>query len=191
MNQGWQSEATDGPKGAWGLLSFSLSLSFSDYLSMYLCTYVSIYLSTYLSILSICLSIYVTFYLSIYLSICLSIYLSIDRSISLSIYLQAWNRSYSGRLPSKTKHIKNEQHQKRSSSARLHQFLHLTTSKTKQLCETSSFFKLTTSKTKQFCETSFKNGKLSWRPRTNALRCFDSTCLNYCACHKKSDAMSY
>ena len=60
------------------------------------------------------------------------------------------------------------QHQKRSNSARLPQFLNLTTSETKQFCETSSilststrhsqFSKLTTTKTKQFCETSFKNG---------------------------------
>ena len=34
------------------------------------------------------------------------------------------------------------QHQKRSNSARLPQFLNLTTSKTKQFCETSSFFKV-------------------------------------------------
>ena len=43
---------------------------------------------------------------------------------------------------------------------RLPQFLHLTTSKTKQSCETSSFFKLTTAKTKQFCETFFKQWKV-------------------------------
>jgi len=37
---------------------------------------------------------------------------------------------------------------------RLFHFSKLTTSKTKQVCETSSFFDWTTSKTKQFCETS-------------------------------------
>ena len=50
------------------------------------------------------------------------------------------------------------------------------------------FFKLTTSKTKQFCETSFKNGKLSAELTASyqcVLRFFDSTCLNYCACHEK------
>ena len=50
------------------------------------------------------------------------------------------------------------------------------------------FSKLTTSKTKQFCETSFKNGKLS-AERTASYQCvlrfFRSICLNYCACHEK------
>ena len=89
MSQGWQSEAAAGPKGAWGLLSFSLS--FSDYLPPYLpiyllCIYLSIDLSIYLSLslslfhLSICPAVY--------LSICLSIYLSI--SLSLSIYLSIY-----------------------------------------------------------------------------------------------------
>jgi len=47
---------------------------------------------------------------------------------------------------------------------------------------------LTTSKTKQFCETSFKHGKLSAELTASyqcVLRFFDSTCLNYCACHEK------
>ena len=52
-------------------------------------------------------------YLSIYLSTCLSIY--------LPVYLQGWKTSYSARF--------------------LH-FSKLTTSKTQQLCETSSFFKV-------------------------------------------------
>ena len=68
VNQGWQSEATDGLKGAWGLLYFSLFLSFS------LCFSIFLWLSTYLPIdlsvyLSICLSVYLSPYLSIYLSI--------------------------------------------------------------------------------------------------------------------------
>ena len=60
VNQGWQSEATDGLKGAWSLSLF-LSLS------------LTIYLPTYLSI----------FYVSMYLSISLSLYLSIYLSLSL------------------------------------------------------------------------------------------------------------
>ena len=85
-----------------------------DYLSIYLSFYLSIYLSVYLSIdLSIYLSlslssVYQPIYLSIYLSVCLSISLSVCLSVCLSIYLQDWKRSYSARLP---------------------QFLNLTTSK--------------------------------------------------------------
>ena len=87
---GWQSEATDGPKGAWGLLSFSLS--FSDYLLTYQpIFYVSIYLSIFLSLSfslsSNYLSTYLPIYLSTYLPIYLSIHLSIYPSIYLSIYL--------------------------------------------------------------------------------------------------------
>ena len=58
VNHGWQSEATDGSKGDWCLLSFSLFLWLSTYLSIYLFIYLSI------------------FYLSIYPSVSLSIYLS-------------------------------------------------------------------------------------------------------------------
>ena len=154
----------------------------SVYLSICLSTCFSVYLSIYLSI---CLSIYRSVYLSIYLyrSIDLLIYRSIDlsiyRSICLSVYLQVW--SYSARLP---------------------QFLNLTTSKTQQFCETSWTFELdnvkneailrdlnlTTSKTKQFCETSFKNGQLSAELTASyqcVLRFFHSICLKYCACHEK------
>ena len=121
MNQGWQSEATDGTKGAWGLLSFSLSfslslslsLSFSDYLSIYRSIYLSvcpsaclsIYLSIYLSLsiylaiylsisLSVCLSIYLCIYLSTYLSIYLYLYLSLSISLSLSLYLSIYPSIY-------------------------------------------------------------------------------------------------
>ena len=113
-------------------LSLSLSLSFSDYLPTYLpmnrSIYLSIDLSIYLSLSLICLSNY----LSIYLFICKLENLAILRDFFI---FPSW------------------QHQKRSTSARLflvfwswqHQtrpphFLKLTTSKTKQFCETSSFF---------------------------------------------------
>ena len=125
-------------------------------------------LSIYLSIcLSVCLSVYLSVNRSVDRSIYLSIHPSIHPSIYLSLYLQAWKRSYSARLPP---------------------FLHLTTSKTKQFCETSSFLKLTTSTTKQFCETSFKNGKLSAELTASyqcVVRFFHSTCLKYCACHEE------
>ena len=108
MSHGWQSEATDGTTGGWGLFSFShfLSLSLTIYLPTYLSIYIylsvclSIYLPTYLSIylihpiylsnyLSIFLSIYLilSIYLSIYLSTYLSIYLSPSLSLCPSIYL--------------------------------------------------------------------------------------------------------
>ena len=100
---------------------------------------------------------------------------------------------------------------KRSCSARLPQFLNLTTSEVQQFCETSSiceldnvkieailrdffnFSKLTTSKTKQFCETSFKNGKLRAELTAScqcAFRIFHSICLKYCL-PGKSEAGSY
>ena len=80
--------------------------------------------------ISVCLSVYLYLYLYLYLSICLSFYLSIYLfylSISISIYLQVWKRSY---------------------SARLLQILNLTTTKTKQCCETSSIFELDNVKNK-------------------------------------------
>ena len=159
MNHGWQSETTDDRKVV-EVSSFSLSFSLFLWLSTYLPTYVSIYRSIY-------------------------IYLSLSLSVYLSVYLQAWKRSYSERLP---------------------QFLNLTTSKPQQFSETSSIFALDNvkneailwgflifvswqhQKTKQFCEISFKNGKLSAELTASyqcVLRFFDSTCLNYCACHEK------
>ena len=149
--------------------------------------------------MSVCLSACLSIYLSVYLSICLSVYLSICLSISLSLFLslcrsvclpiylficklenEAILRDF---LSFELDNIKNEailrdflnfwtwQHQKQSNSARLPQFLNLTTSKTKQ-----------------FCETSFKNGKLSAALTASyqcVLRFFHSTCRKYCACHEK------
>ena len=84
VNQGWQSESTDGPKGAWGILSFALF-----YLSICLAVYLSIYLSISLSLAFICLSVYLSSCLSVYLSIYLSISLSLSLSICLSVYLSS------------------------------------------------------------------------------------------------------
>ena len=166
------------------------SVYLSD-LSIYLiclslwCVYLSD-LSIYLICLPACLSIY----LSIYLSICLSICLSVSQSVCLSLYLSTClSASLKTKLFCETSwffkvgNIKIEaslrdflnvwtwQRQKRSNSARL---LH--------------FSKLTTSKTKEFCETSFKNGKLSAELTASyqsALPFFQSTCLKYCPCHEK------
>ena len=86
---GWQSESTDGPKGAWGLLSFSLFLWLSTYLPAYLlCIYRSIYLSLSLFHLITYLPIYLSTYVPIYLPTYLSIYLSISLSLS-SVYLSS------------------------------------------------------------------------------------------------------
>ena len=74
-----------------------------------------------LSIYPICLPNYVSTYLPIYLPIYLSVCLSVCLFIYLPVYLEAWKPSYSGRC--------------------LH-FSKLTTSKTKQFCETSSMFEL-------------------------------------------------
>ena len=110
----------------WSDLSVCLSVSLSRYLSIYLSISLSLYHSIYLSV---CLSIHPSIH-SIYVSIHPSIHQSINPSIHpsihasihpsiLSVYLQAWKQSISARL--------------------LH-FSNLTTSKTKQFCETSSFF---------------------------------------------------
>ena len=142
MNHGWQSEATDGSKGGWCLLSFSLflslSVSFSDYLPTYPPIYLSIHLAVYLSIYpSSCLSIH----LSIYPSIHLPIYLSICLSVCLSIYLSICKLENEAILQD-FRNVWTWQRQKRSNSARLRQLLNLITSQAKQCCETSSFFKV-------------------------------------------------
>ena len=189
-------------------LSIYLSIYWSIDLSIYLSIYPSIYLSIslfHLITLSIYLSICLSVRLAIYLPTYLCIYLSIDLSIYLSIYLSlpvclsiCLSACLETKLFCKTSsffqadNIKNEailrdffkfwtwQHQKQSNSARLLEFLNLTTSKTKQFCETSL--------------TSFKNGKLSGELTASyqcVLRFFHSTCLKYCACHEKIGARSY
>ena len=183
-------------------LSVSLSISLSIYLSIYLATSLSLYLSISLSIylsISLCLSIYLPIYLpihpsihtylSIYLpiylpiylaiylsihpSIHLSVYLSLSLALCLSIYLQAWKRSY---------------------SARLLQFLSLTTSKTNEFCENSSFFELDNIQTEAILRdflifwnwqhqkrsnsarlpSKMESWLQSWRPRANAFCYFSS-----------------
>ena len=183
---------------------FLLTIYLPTYLPIYLCIYLPIYLSIYLPT---DLSMFLSIYLPIYLSVCLSIYLSIcklENEAILRDVLTFWTW----------------QLKKRSKSARLPQCLNLTTSKTKQFCETSSFFKvdnikneailrdflyistwqrqkrsnsarlphfskLTTSKTKEFCETSFKNGKLSAELTASYQCVLQFICLNYCAYHEK------
>ena len=143
MNQGWQSEATDGLKGAWSL-SLSLSLFFSLFLYLSLIIYLPIYWSICLSIyLSVCLSISLSIYLPIYLAVSFSSYLSVYLSIYLSIYLSARSKTKKfceTSLMFEHNNVQNEtilrdvfifwtwQHPKRSSSARLPHFSKLKTS---------------------------------------------------------------
>ena len=79
------------------------------------------------------------------------------------------------------------QHQKRSNPARLPHFSKLTTSKTKQFCETFSFFEDDNIKNERILRD-FKYGKLSAELTASyqcVLRFFQSACLKYCPCHKK------
>ena len=87
------------------------------------------------------LSISLSLSLSLSLSVCLSIYLSIcklENEASLRDVLRFWTW----------------QHQKRSNSERPPQFLNLTMSKMKQVCETSSFFKVDNIKNEAILRTS-------------------------------------
>ena len=103
-------------------------------------------MSIYLSIcLSVCLSINRSIYLSVCLSIDRSIYLSISLSLGLSFYLSihlSFCKLENLAVLRDFFIFQSWQPQKRSNSARLPHFLKLTTSKTKQYCETSSFFEV-------------------------------------------------
>ena len=97
----------------------------------------------------------------------LSIYLSFYLSIYIPIYLQARKRSYSARLP---------------------HCLKLTTSKTKQFCETSSFFSVDSIKNKAILRDFLQKWKVECRADglvPMRFPIFQSICLNYCACHEK------
>ena len=160
-----------------------LSICLSVHLSIYLPTYLSIYLIVFLSIyLSICLAIYLSIYLSVYLSICLSVYLSICLSVYLSICLSISLSLYLSISLSLCLSVylsickfENEailrdflsfwtwHHQKLRNSARLPQFLKLTTSKTKQSCETSSFFEVDDIKNKRILRDFLQKWKVECR----------------------------
>ena len=108
--------------------------------------------------------------LSVYLFVFLFIYLS----IYLPIYLQVWKRSYSARLP---------------------QFLNLTTSKTKQFCETSSIFEVDNIKN----ETILRDFLQKWKVECRAdglvpmrFPCFSTPPVyKVLRLPRKSDARSY
>ena len=176
-----------------------LSIYPSTYLPIYLSTYLPIYLSTYLPIcLSIYLSTYLSIYLSIYLPIYLSTYLPIYLSTYLPIYLSVYLSIYlpiylSARLKTQqfceTSTIFELDNVKKET--KLRDFLNFWTWQRKKSSNSGrlpQFSKLTTSKTKQFCETSFKNGKVSAELTASChcvLRFFESICLNFCTCHEK------
>ena len=146
------------------------------------------------------LDFYLPIFLSIHLSLCLSVY--------LPVYLQAWKRSYSARRPqvlnlttSKTRqfcetssmfevdNVKNEailrdilnfwtwQRQKRSNSATLPHFSKLTTSKTKQFCETSSMFELDNVKNEAILRDFFILQSWQRQKRSNSSRLLHSSKL--------------
>ena len=152
-------------------------------------------LSIYPSNLSIHRSIYLSIYLSTYLSVCLSI-CKLENEAILRDFLTFWNLTSS----------KTQQFCETSSifwldnvknAAILRDFLNLFTwrrQKRSNSARLPQFSKLTTSNTKQFCETSFENGKLSAELTASyqcVLRFLHSICLKYCACHQKSEARSY
>ena len=80
------------------------------------------------------------------------------------------------------------QHQKRNIMRDFLNFLNLTTSQTKQVCEISSFSEIYNIKKMPFCETSFKHWKLSAGLTASSpciLRFSHSMSLKYCACREK------
>ena len=89
--------------------------------------------------------------LSVYLSSCLSIYLS-------SCNLQAWKPNY---------------------SARLLQFLNLTRSKTKQVCETSSIFELGSIKNETILRDFLSFRSWQHQKRSNSARLWKVECRAY------------
>ena len=106
--------------------------------------------------------------MSFCLSVSLSVYLHAENEAILRDFLNFWTWKY----------------QKHSNSARLPQCLNLTTSKTKQFCETSSCFKVDNIKN----EAILRHLKLSAELTASCqcvLRFFQSTCLKCCACHEK------
>ena len=139
---------------------------------MYHSTYHSIFLSIYLSVcLSTCLSASLKTKLFCEMSSLFKVD-NIKNEAILRDVLNVWTWQRKNEAILRDLFISQSwQHKKRSNSARRPQFLHLTTSKSKQ-----------------FCETSLKNGKFSAALTASyqcVLRFVHSTCLKYCACHEK------
>ena len=183
-------------------LSFSLFLWLSTYLPTYLPTYLSIYLS-----LSLCLSVYLSVYLqalkrsnSARLQF-LNLTTSKTQQFCEKRSNSARRPQFLNLTTSKTQqfcetasileldNVKNEailrdclnswtwQRQKRSNSARLPHFFPLTTSKTKQVCETSSFFfrwQHQKRSNSARLPSKMESWVQSWRPRTDAFSDFST-----------------
>ena len=114
-------------------------------------------------------------YLSIYLPTDLSIYLSLSvcLSIYLPVYLQACKRSYSARHP---------------------QVLNLTTSETKQFCDTSSFFEVDNIKNEEILRDVLQKWKVECRADGLVPMCFAIFPVHLSKLlrlPRKSDARSY
>ena len=154
-----------------GCLSVSLSICLSVYPSICLCVYLSVYLSAWLAVCqSVCLSVYLSVYLSICLSICLSANWKMKLLCETSLKCGSWKL--------KTKFFSETSFNLEADNIRNAAIL-------QNLLQAS---KLSTSETKQFCETSFKNGKLSaeltpWYQCV--LRFFHPISHKYCAATRK------
>ena len=154
-------------------ISLSLSPSFislSNYVSMYLCIYLPIYLS-------VCLSVCAC--LPVCLSTCLSASLKTKLFCETSsgfeldnIRNEAILRDFSIFQLDNVKNVailrdfvifQSWQHQQRSNSARLPQYFNLTTSKTKQFCETSSFFEVDSIKNERILRDFLQKWKVACR----------------------------
>ena len=84
MNHRWQSEGSDGPKGGWGLLSFSLFFSLFLSFSLFFSLFLSFSLFLFFS-LSLFFSF--SFFLFLFLSLSLPFSLFLSLSLSFSLFL--------------------------------------------------------------------------------------------------------
>ena len=137
-------------------------------------------------------------YLSICLSIYLPIYLSTCLSASLKTKLFCETSSFF-----KVDNIKNKailrdfldvwtwQRRKRSNSARLLHFLKLTTSKTKQFCETSSSFEVDNIKNERIPRDILQKWKVECRADGIRFAIFPVHLSKVLHLPRKSDARSY
>ena len=142
----------------------NLSIYLSIYPSIHLSIYPSIHLSIYPSIhLSIYPSTYLPIYLSTYLSTCLSVSLKTKLFCETSSGFELDNIKNAAILRDFL-NVWTWQRQKRRNPARLLHFSKLTTSKTKQFCETSSICTFRSQNVKSTaCSDHFFDVQMSFR----------------------------